>query len=128
MSAANVPIVVDKGEDFTAQIIYTDDFDQPLNMVYPIRMDVKGNQVSAILSLVTPEVMPTDGSIPEITFSPDIGLIQIHIDHSTTEALPPGVYNYDMFVTVDDEGEYAGTQQQRILYGTFSVNPTYTTM
>ena len=128
MSAATMILDIDQGEDYTAQLTVTDYWGQPLGLVYPIRMDIKGDQVSPILSLITPSTEPTDGSIPPITFSPDIGLIQVHITRGQTAALPAGTYTYDMFVTVDDQGSYAGVQQFKLLSGTVLVNDRVTVM
>jgi len=129
MPAANVPLVIDQGEDFTCQIIWTDDNGQAQKLVHPMRMDIKvaaGNQT--ILSLTTPETEIPDGSIPEISFSPDIGMIQLHIPAEQTAALPPGSYVYDMFVTVNDGDAYAGNQQFRLLVGQVIVNQRITVM
>jgi hypothetical protein len=128
MPAANVPLVIDQGEDFTAQIIWTDDYGNPQNMTRPIRMDIKGAGTQPILSLETPDVEPADGTVPEISFSNDIGMVQIHISASQTAALNPGHYIYDLFVTVEDNGVYAGAQRFRLMAGSVIVNKRITVM
>lgn len=128
MPAANVPLVLDQGEDFTAQIVWTDDFGRAQKMVEPMRLDIAGAGGQVVISLTTPETEITDGTIPEISYSTDIGLIQLHIPKEQTAALPPGVYNYDMFVTVNDGEDYAGNQQFRLLVGTVVVNKRITEM
>lgn len=128
MSAANVPLIIDQGEDWSAQIVWTDDFDEPYQIVHPARLDIKNTQGATQLSLETPETEVPEGSIPEISISPDIGLIQLHIEDTATAALKPGVYQYDLFVSVDDGGEYAGEQRQRIIAGTVTVNKRITAM
>lgn len=127
MSAANVPIDIDQGEDWTGTIVYTDDLDQPYNVIAPCRLDIKNYQGATQLSLTTPDV-PIDGVIPEIGLSSEEGLIQIHIEDVVTGALMPGTYKYDLFVTVDDGNEFAGSQIQRLIRGEVTVNQRVTVM
>jgi hypothetical protein len=122
MSAAHVPMDIDQGEDWTSQIVYTDDSDQPYNVVPPCRLDIKNTTGATQLTLTTPEEEVPPGSIPEIGLSSEIGLIQLHIEDDVTKALLPGVYQYDLFVTVDDGNEYAGSQVQRLIRGEVTVN------
>lgn len=127
MTAENVPLVIDQGEDFSAQILWTDEFGQPQQIKAPMRLDVKAeNNLSAVLSLTTPVVPSTD--IPQISYSADIGLIQLHIPKEMTIALPAGQYSYDMFVTINDGNAYAGDQVVRLLVGTVTVNRRITVM
>lgn len=128
MPAANVPLAIDQGEDFTMQIVWTDDFGRAQKMIAPMRMDIVGPGNSVILSLTTPVTDPPDGEIPEISYSTDVGIIQIHIPKAQTAALNPGVYNYDMFATVNDGDAYAGDQQFRLLVGQVVVNQRFTVM
>src|SRR3954470_403213 len=120
MPAANVPLVIDQGEDFTAQIIWTDGGGTPQPVTEPIRLDIVQFTVP-VISLTTPEDVLPEGEIPEISYSSELGLIQIHIPREQTSALPPGEYSYDMFASVDDGDAYAGNQQQRILVGQVTV-------
>ena len=108
MAAANVPIEIDQGEDWSAQIVWTDNYDEPYVLVNPARMDIKNAQGATQLSLLTPETTPPEGTIPAIRISSDIGLIQLHIEDTATAALMPGVYQYDLFVTVNDGGGCTG--------------------
>jgi hypothetical protein len=128
MGAAYVPMEIDQGEDWTTTIVYTDDFDQPYNLVAPARMDIKSQQGAIQLSLSTPEEGIEEEGIPEIGISEDIGLIQLHIEDSVTSSLQPGVYKYDLFVTVNDGDEYAGNQIQRLIAGPVQVNQRITVL
>lgn len=128
MPAANVTLVIDQGEDFTTQIIWTDDQGQAHVLAAPMRLDIKGAGNQPVLSLTTPDTPIPDGTIPEISYSSEIGMIQLHIPKEQTEALPAGMYQYDMFVTVDDNDAYAGTQQFRLLVGQVVVNQRITVM
>ena len=126
MGAAYVPMEIDCGEDWTTSIVYTDDYDEPYNVIAPCRMDIKSHEGATQLSLTTPDTTLPEGEIPELGISSEIGLIQIHIEDSVTGALIPGVYKYDLFVTVNDGNEYAGNQVQRLIYGEVTVNQRVT--
>lgn len=128
MGAANVPMEIDQGEDWTSTIVYTDDFDQPYNVIPPCRMDIKNDQGATQLSLSTPDYDLAEGEIPQIGLSEEIGLIQLHIEDSITSSLRPGVYKYDLFVTVNDGDEYAGSQKQRLIAGVCTVNQRVTVL
>lgn len=128
MGAANVPMEIDQGEDWTTTIVYTDDFDEPYNVIAPCRLDIKNSQGATQLSLQTPDEEVPDGTIPAIGVSEDIGLIQLHIEDTVTASLQPGVYRYDLFVTVNDGNEYAGNQIQRLIAGTVTVNQRVTVL
>ena len=126
MSGANVPMEIDQGEDWTASITYTNDFDEPYTVIAPCRMDIKNKMGATQLTLTTPEVEIPDGSIPQIGLSSEVGIIQLHIEDSVTKALLPGTYQYDLFITVNDGNAYAGNQIQRIIYGECVVNARVT--
>ena len=126
MGAAYVPMEIDQGEDWTSSIVYTNDFDEPYNVIAPCRLDIKTPQGATQLSLTTPDSDVPPGTIPEIALSSEIGLLQLHIEDSVTANLLPGVYKYDLFITVNDGNEYAGNQVQRIIYGDVTVNQRVT--
>jgi hypothetical protein len=117
---------IDQGEDWTSTIVYTNDFDEPYNVIAPCRLDIKSATGQTQISLTTPDVVLPDGEIPEIGLSSEIGLIQLHIEDAATKALVPGEYRYDLFVTVDDGGEYAGSQVQRLIKGQVTINQRVT--
>ncbi len=123
MPAAPVNMVIDQGDDFTAQILWIDAQGEPQKIAEPIRLDIKSG-TKRIVSLTVEDV--PDGEISPIIYSADIGVIQIHIPQSQTSILPPGLYEYDMFASVDDGDAYAGNQRQRILVGQIVVNKRIT--
>ena len=125
MSAANVPLIIDQGEDWTVQLVWTDSFDEPVYVIHPCRLEIKTKQGQTVVQLETDPEIP-DGSIPGINVSSDIGLIQLHVPKEQTVALLPGVYHYDLFATMDDDNEYTGTQVTRLLYGDVTVNKRIT--
>lgn len=124
MAAGTVLLEIDQGEDFTADIIWTDSFDDAVNVVHPCRLDIKDGQGQIVLSLESQEDLPP-GTIPEIAIS-STGLLQIHVAASATGALPAGQYIYDLFVTADDGNAYAGPQRSRLLAGPCRVNKRVT--
>lgn len=128
MPAANVPLVIDQGEDWTCQIIWTDNFDSPQPLVDPARMDIKADTGAIIYTLETPDTPVPEGEIPPIAISASSGLVQLHIPKSATAAMVPGEYLYDLFCTVDDGDTYAGDQTSRLLVGKVTVNKRVTVM
>lgn len=128
MPAENVPLVIDQGEDFTAQIIWTDEYGEPQNIKAPMRLDIKAGGVSPVISLQTPTVTLPANVIPQISYSSSIGMIQLHIPKEMTINLAAGEYFYDMFVTINDGNAYAGDQVVRLLVGTCVVNRRITVM
>jgi hypothetical protein len=127
MPAAEVPLVIDQGEDWTSEVVWTDNYDEPVIIVHPCRMDIRAATGQTIATLETDPDIP-DGEIPSINLSPDIGLIQLHIPRTQTVTFTPGVYHYDLFVTCDDGNEFSGLQVARILYGQVTVNKRVTQM
>lgn len=116
-----VELEIIQGEDWTVDIIWTDPYDTGIPVVHPCRLDIKGAGGQTLHTLLTNPELP-DGEIPSINLSPNIGLIQLHIENTVTEAFPPGVYRYDLFANVDsDEATFPGAQQHRVISGPVQV-------
>jgi hypothetical protein len=130
MPAGVLPLVIDQGEDWTVQIVWTDNFNEPQKLAAPARLEIKNAVAATQLELSTWDGDPDDPppGIPQIAISDDIGMIQLHIPRDTTAALVPGEYQYDLFVTTSDDNTYAGSQVIRLLYGTVTVNKRITVM
>jgi len=126
MPLATVGLDIDQGEDWTCQIVLTGQTGDAMNVIGPMQMDLRNQVGQLVLSLNDPQV--GDTGIPEITYSSDIGLIQIHIKRSVTAALEAGEYQYDLFCTVTDYDIYAGNQRLRVLNGSATVNKRVTEM
>ncbi len=124
---ANVPMVITQGEDWTTQIVWTDDSDEPLNVIHPCRMDIKSTTGQTILTLES-IYEPEEGVIPGIALSSEIGLIQMHIPRDMTAGLLPGNYHYDLFVTTDDDTLYIGPQVSSLIYGAVTVGKRVTVL
>jgi hypothetical protein len=126
MSAASVPMVIYQGEDWTSQIVWTDELDEPIQVVHPCRMDVKTQAGQTVLSLES-EVEPEENVVPGISLSTEIGLLQLHIPNAMTSAMIPGNYHYDLFVSTDD-GTFIGPQAVPLIYGSVSVSKRVTVL
>lgn len=128
MALAYVPLIIDQGEDWTAQVIITDQNGNNLDLARPMQMDMKNQVGLLVLSLhsISVEDEQTTLDIPEISFSSDIGMIQIHINKDVTSAMDPGTYSYDLFASVDDGNVYAGSQRIRVIAGNATINKKVT--
>jgi hypothetical protein len=126
MPAANVPLVIYQGEDWTSQVVWTDELDEPIPVVHPCRLDVKTQAGQTVLSLES-VVEPEESVIPGIHLSTEIGLLQLHIPNAMSSALIPGNYHYDLFVTTND-GTFIGPQAVPLMYGPVSVSKRVTVL
>lgn len=127
MTGASVDIDITQGEDWTTDVIWTDQLDDGIPVVHPCRMDIKSFGGQTLISLTTNPDIP-EGEIPGIKASTNIGLLQLHIPKASTVNFPPGQYRYDLFVTTDDGDEYAGPQTVPILVGRVNVHKRTTQM
>lgn len=118
----NLPLDVYQGEDWTAQIIVTDQNGNGVNLVTPMQMDVVDSIGQLMISLIT-----SDDTVPQISYSSDIGLIQLHMTRTETADLPNGDYSYDLFATMDDDA-YADDQRFVVCRGIMTVIRRYTEM
>ena len=126
MTAAHVPMVIYQGEDWTTQVVWTDEYDEPVIVVHPCRMDVKTQSGQTVLTLES-VVEPEEGVVPGINLSSEIGLLQLHIPNAMSSALIPGNYHYDLFVTTND-GTFIGPQAVPLMYGAVSVSKRVTVL
>lgn len=123
-----LPLDIDQGEDWTTEIVWTDQYDEPVEVQHPCRLMIKASNGQVFVDLETDPEIP-DGDVPGINISPSMGLIQLHIPSSQTSAMLSGIeYHYDLFVTLGDQSSYGGPQKDRILYGPVTVNKRTTTM
>lgn len=125
MSAGRVDLTIDQGEDWTVNVIWTDDNDEPVVVTFPCRMDIRASTGQTVATLETDPDLP-DGEVPSIGLSEELGLVQLHLTATQTAAIPPGIYDYDLFVTTNDDDSYAGAQANRLIAGTVFVNKRFT--
>lgn len=132
MAAGNVDLIIDQGEDFTAQIYWTDYNDDPRPLTAPMSMDIKSPYGQTVAHLYTPDVDWPDDQIEPIKYNTDTGWLQIHIPATTTDTMPAGNYSYDLWVTVDSGKVKVEQQTQtvfqsvRLLQGKVTVNKRIT--
>jgi hypothetical protein len=127
MTAAFVPLDITQGEDWTVEIVWTDEYNEPVEVSHPCRMDIKAATGQTFVTLETNPEIPDD-AIPGINVSSSMGMLQLHIPRAQTAALLPGEYFYDLFVTTGNVGDYGGTQVIPLIAGTASVRKRYTRM
>jgi len=123
------PVVLEivRGEDWTTDIIWSDQYDTGMPIAHPCRMDIKSPEGSTLVSLITDPDIP-DGDIPTIALSPNIGLMQLHLDSSVTGDFNPGNYVFDLFATYDDGNDYIGPQYKHLVSGQVLVLKNITTL
>lgn len=126
MAGGPLDLEIVQGEDWTVQIQSLDDNDNPKPIVSPARMDVRDKMGAIVLSLTTPAENEVPGAVPSIAISGEVALIQLHIPREVSSELTPGSYPYDLWVTIDDEGSYAGFQAAQELRGQFIVHDRVT--
>lgn len=127
METAPINLDINRGEDWTVQLIFTDDQDNPMNLAKPFRMDIK-DQAGVIVCALTSTDDPPDfqTTIPEIEISSAVGLVQLHLTSAVTDALPNGSFVYDLFGHVDDGDVYAGDQVVRFCKGRVTIDKRIT--
>jgi hypothetical protein len=125
--AETLNLVIDQGEDWTTDLVFTDHYNEPLPIVHPCRMDIKQSDGTLIYTLETDPDLP-DGEVPTMAVSTEIGLLQLHIEDTVTAPFPPGEHLYDLFVTVDDGSSTSGPQRIRPLNGKVQIAKRITVM
>lgn len=98
--SANVDLSIDQGADFSLQIYWTDAGNNPFTVLHPMRMDIRSKQGAVIHSLTT---LVSGDDQPDILYNSDSGLIQLTIRAQDTADFPPGQYDYDLFVSHQDD-------------------------
>jgi hypothetical protein len=122
-----VSLEIYQGEDWTADIIWSDQFGVGIPVTHPCRMDIKAPDGTTLVTLETdPEIEAPD--IPSINFSGDIGLLQLHLTKTVTGLFPPGQYSFDLFVTTDTAAEYGGSQVIPVIAGPVTVHKRVTVL
>lgn len=120
-TAGIVDIALDQGADFGIQVYWVDAQKQPFTVLAPMRMDIK-NEVGAVIeTLVTDDDQP-DENLKTITYNSESGLVQLMLRASQTALLTPGLYNYDLFVTYQDNDVTGSTRLKKLIAGTILVN------
>lgn len=123
---ANVSVI--QGEDFVAQIFWSDNLNQPYTLCHPAKMQVRTKRGGLVL-----ELSSQSEQAQGLVLAEEQGLIQVYIPASVTSRLPVGSYSYDLFVTYESRttGFGAATQTvqkhvKRVVAGNFNVEDRVT--
>ena len=120
-TAGIVDLALDQGADFGIQIYWVDAQKQPFTVLSPMRMDIR-NEVGAIIESLMTDDEELDESLKTITYNTDSGLIQIMLPAARTSLLTPGLYEYDLFVTYQDNAVTELTRLKKLVAGSILVN------
>ena len=129
-----VDLHVKQSGAYTAQIYWFDDYDQPIPVVGPARMDVRTNDADKTLLLrcEDTEVITGDTARGYLRLTEQAGVIEIYIPHTTTDEIPVGAHVYDLFVNYkrrgeDDSTPFGGEYHVRsVISGMMVVHPAVT--
>lgn len=109
-----VDLVVAQGEDFGVQISWTDAANNPFKVFAPMRMEILHPTGSVAHTLQTSEVEDEPSTI---LYNSDSGLIQLLISSEDTAKLQSGTYQYDLFVSYQDNRVTGTVRRKRLLRG-----------
>lgn len=120
-NAGIVDLVIDQGADWAAQFYWADHYGVPFNVVPPIRMQVRDNLNQVVLERVhDPDL--GEGMVQNILYNGATGLIQVIVSADESNAIPPGIYSYDLFSSFIDPSPNAEEQRKaKIMAGKFIV-------
>lgn len=118
-----VEINIDIGEDFAAQLYWVDEFNNPIDVIAPCRMDAKDAEGTVVLSFRTGNTAATESTI---TLGGQ-GFIQLTSPKAITEDLEPGSYACDLFATVNNNSVFED-QEVKVFSGYVIAYPRTTVM
>ncbi len=95
----NIDLHVKAGADYTAQVFWWDDYDNPVPVVGPLSMEVRTNDANRSLVITCADTAgsPVSTARGYLAASDTAGLIEIFIPSSVTERIAGGSYVYDLF-------------------------------
>lgn len=115
--SAYVDLAIDQGADYSLQIYWTDAGNNPFTVLHPMRMDIRSKQGAVIHSLTTAN---SGDDEPDISYNGDSGLIQLTVRAQDTATFPPGIYDYDLFVSHQDDS-VGEVRLKRLIHGNVMV-------
>jgi hypothetical protein len=118
-----VEINIDIGEDFAAQLYWVDEFNNPIDVIAPCRMDAKDAEGEVVLSFRTGNTAADESTI---TLGGQ-GFIQLTSPKSVTAELEPGSYVCDLFATVNNNSVFED-QEVKVFSGYVIAYPRTTVM
>lgn len=123
-TAGIVDIDIDQGADFGCQFYWTTMDQTPYTVLAPMRMEIRDDVGNTLYTLATADGSTT--STQTILYNSDTGLIQLMIPAADTATFPAGRYNYDLFVTYQDNAVTNATRLKRLVKGNVYVDKRYT--
>lgn len=123
-TSALVDLEIDQGADYGVQLYWTSMDQQPFTVLSPMRMEIRDDVGNTMYTLVTSD--GTSTGTQTILYNSSSGLIQLMIPAADTAGFPAGVYQYDLFVTYQDNAVTNATRLQRLIRGNVYVNKRVT--
>ena len=115
--AEQVDLVLVRGEDYVAQIFWSDQWNEPVPVTEPVEATVKdmvGQTVLRFVSATDPNVGPC------ITHNSQ-GFFQLTVPSSRTWTLASGTYTFDLWADVVDSAAPFTGQRQQVVQGIMTV-------
>lgn len=130
-----VDLHVKQGADYTAQVYWVDDYDEPVPVTAPAKMEVRTNDENRTLLLTAENIEEIGGdtTLGYLSVSATAGLIELYIPAAATELLPVGVHVYDLFANYKRYDSIPGTTTwgdyhvRNVISGMMVVHPAVTT-
>lgn len=123
-TSALVDLEIDQGADYGVQLYWTSMDQQPFTVLAPMRMEIRDDVGNTMYTLATSD--GTSTGTQTILYNSSSGLIQLMIPAVDTSGFPSGVYQYDLFVTYQDNDVTNATRIQRLIRGSVYVNKRVT--
>jgi|JI10StandDraft_1071094.scaffolds.fasta_scaffold44454_2 hypothetical protein len=123
-TSALVDLEIDQGADYGVQLYWTSMDQQPFTVLSPMRMEIRDDVGNTMYTLATSDGTSTGAQT--ILYNSSSGLIQLMIPAADTSNFPSGVYQYDLFVTYQDNDVTNATRLQRLIRGNVYVNKRVT--
>jgi len=123
-SSALIDLDIDQGADFGVQLYWTTMDQEPFTVLAPMRMEIRDDIGATLFTLATND--GASAGTQTILYNSDTGLIQLMIPASSTAIFPPGRYNYDLFVTYQDNAVTNATRLHKLAKGNVYVDGRYT--
>lgn len=96
---------IDAGEDFAAQVVWSDNDGVPFTVLSPCQADVVDSNGSVVVSFRSTYTNPITQALISISSSQD-GFLQLTAPKALTKDLLPGTYAIDLFATTLSTDEF----------------------
>jgi len=128
-TAARIDLEMDQGADFAIQMYWTTTENEPYSLQSPMRMEIR-NSVGGVVATLQTDDTGGDGIEDDedksIIYDSDSGLIQLQLTADETNAMGPGLFDYDLFVSYLDAAVTGRVRTKRLIAGKVKVNARIT--